>query len=554
MSHPSAEKSHGFFRAAGTVSAAVLSSRVTGMMREMAMARLFGAGQAYDAFLLGMRIPNLLRNLFAEGALSSAFVPVFTQTLASRGKQEAAKLSNSLATLLILIIGTLCAAGIILSPEIVRLLAPGFAAVPGKFELAVLLTRIMFPFLLLVALAAQAMGLLNSCGRFGVPAMASTCFNIGSLAAGLAVGFTIGRSFGQGLIVSMAVGVLAGGVLQLAWQLPALHRLGFVFRPGFDLRDPAVRRVFRLMLPALLGTAAVQINVIVNTNLASSLTDASGRVVNGPVSWLSYAFRFLQFPVGVFGAAIATATVPEISRTAAADRLHEFRDAIVRSLGTALLLTIPSSFGLAILGRSIIAGIYEWGRFTRSDTEQTAAALACYSVGLAGYAVIKILAPAFYALDDGRTPVLVSMASVAINLAAALTLVHWAHMGHRGLALSTSLVALFGAGALFMLLRSRVPGLRRTGLAGTAFRITAASAVMAAVLLVSRAAVHSLAGDGKLAALGDVALSVPLGAAVFYFAARLLRVPELEALRTACYTAFRNASRPEVGHPPARDR
>ncbi len=489
------------------------------------MARLFGAGQTYDAFLLGMRIPNLVRNLFAEGALSSAFVPVFTETLSSRGKREAAKLSNSVATMLILAVGALCAAGVVLSPQIVRLLAPGFAAVPGKLELAVLLTRIMFPFLLLVALAAQAMGLLNSCGRFGVPALASTFFNLGSLAVGLAVGFTIGRSFGQGLIVSMAVGVVAGGVLQLAWQLPALHRLGFGFRPAFGLRDPALRRIFRLMLPAFLGTAAVQINVIVNTNLASSLTDASGNVVNGPVSWLGYAFRFLQFPVGVFGAAIATATLPEISRSAAADRLHEFRDAIVRAMETALLLTIPSSFGLAILGRSIIASVFEWGRFTRADTEQTAAALACYSVGLAGYAVIKILAPAFYALDDGRTPVLVSIASVAINLAAALTLVHWAHLGHRGLALSTSLVALFGAVALFLLLRRRIPGLHRTGLAVTALRIAAASAAMTAVLFVSSAAVHSLAGSGKLASLTDVALSVPLGAAVFYFAARLLRVP-----------------------------
>jgi putative peptidoglycan lipid II flippase len=524
------------------------------MVREMVMARLFGAGPAYDAFLLGMRIPNLVRNLFAEGALSSAFVPVFSQTLARGGKQQAAALSDSVATALMLTVGTLCVCGMIFSPWLVSLLAPGFAQVPGKFELAVLLTRIMFPFLLLVALAAQAMGLLNACGRFGVPAMASTFFNLGSLTAGLALGFTLGRQMGHGLIVSMAVGVVAGGVLQLGWQLPALRRLGFGFHFRIGWQDPALRRILRLTLPAFLGTAALQINVIVNTNLASSLTDASGAVVSGPVSWLSYAFRFLQFPVGVFGAAIATATLPEISRSAAAERIGEFCESLVRSVGTALLLTIPSSVGLAILGRSIIATVFEGGHFQRFDTGQTAAALACYSVGLAGYAVTKILAPAFYALDDGRTPVLVSVASVGVNLAGALALLRWAGLGHRGLALSTALVALFGAAALFLLLRRRLAGLRRTGLARAALRICAASAVMGAALVVFSGAIHRWAGGGRPAAALDVAVCVPLGAAVFYICARALRVPELEALRTACYTAIRNASRPEVGHPPARDR
>ena len=523
------------------------------MVREIVMARLFGAGVAYDTFLLGMRIPNLLRNLFAEGALSSAFVPVFSQTLSARGKGAASKLSDSVATAQLLVVGSICAAGILFAPQLVMLLAPGYAAVPGKFELAVLLTRIMFPFLLLVALAAQAMGLLNACGSFGVPAMASTFFNLGSLAAGLAIGFTISNRFRQGMIVSMAIGVVAGGLLQLLWQLPSLYRQGFGFHPGIDWHDPALRRVFRLMIPALLGTAAVQINVIVNTNLASSLTDSAGHVISGPVSWLGYAFRFLQFPVGIFGAAIATATLPEISRSAAADRMQDFGAALVRAVGLAFLLTIPASVGLAILGRSIIATIFEGGRFTHFDTSQTAAALACYSVGLAGYSVIKILAPAYYALDDGRTPVLVSLASVGLNAAAAVTLIHWAHLGTAGLALATSLVALCGAAALFVLLRRRLPALRHTGLLSSTIRIGLASAVMAIAVAASSSAMERVAGVGKLASAADIALSIPLGAAVFYIAARALRVPQLEALIAACYTAFRNASRPEVGHPPARD-
>lgn len=541
-------------RAAGAVSAAVFSSRITGLVREVVMARLFGAGQAYDAFLLAMRVPNLLRNLFAEGALSSAFVPVFSETLSAHGRRETVDLSNRVATALVLSVGVLCLAGMVFSPQLVALLAPGFSAVPGKFELAVLLMRIMFPFLLLVALAAQAMGVLNACGSFGVPAMASTFFNIGSVVCGLVLGFTVGRASGQGLIVSMAAGVVFGGALQLGWQLPSLQRAGFAFRPRLDFGDERLRRIFRLMLPAFLGTAALQINVIVNTSLASTLKDTAGNVIDGPVSWLGYAFRFLQLPVGLFGAAFASATLPELARSVTERRMGDYRATLSHSLGTVLLMTIPSSVGLAVLGRSIIGAVFEWGAFRPLDTAQTAAALAGYSVGLAGYAAIKLLAPAFFALADGKTPAAVSVASVAVNLAASWMLVKWAGMGHAGLALSTSVVALVGAAALFSILHARVGGFATAGLARTMLGTAAASAVMGAACLASSAAVRAVAGSGKPAQLADVAISIPVGLAVFYAVARAFGVAELEALRNACYTAFRNASRPEVGHPPARNR
>src|SRR5258708_5586501 len=209
-------------------------SRVTGLLREIMMARLFGAGFVYDAFLLGFRIPNLTRDLFAEGALSSAFVPVFSQTLAANGKKDAAVLSNLVGTAIIVVVGAFCALGIVFSPELVNLLAPGYHAVPGKFELAVTMTRIMFPFLLLVALAAQAMGVLNACNRFGVPAMASTFFNIGSVGFGLALGFWLGPKLGISPINGMAIGVVLGGALQLLWQLPSLSKAGFTFHLKFD--------------------------------------------------------------------------------------------------------------------------------------------------------------------------------------------------------------------------------------------------------------------------------------------------------------------------------
>jgi putative peptidoglycan lipid II flippase len=544
---------HGLLRSAGVVSAAVLLSRLTGLVRETAMARLFGAGAAYDAFLIGVRIPNLTRNLFAEGALSSAFVPTFTEALTTGTALEAAELAGVVATALTLAAGAVCVLGMIFSPQLVRLLAPGFARVPGKFELTVLLTRVMFPFLLLVALAAEAMAILNARGRFGVPALASTFFNIGSISSGLALGLTVGRRWPQGMIVSMAAGVVIGGALQLGWQMPSLRRAGISFRPRIDFGHPGLRRIARLMLPALIGNAAVQINVMVNANLASGLTDAAGRALNGPVSWLGYAFRFLQFPLGLFGAALASATLPAISRSAALGRVDEFRATLSGSLRMALLLTIPASVGLAVLGESMIGAVYQGGRFGAYDTHQTAVALACYSVGLAGYAAIKLLAPAFYALDDAWTPMAVSLASIGLNLALAVGLARGMRMGQAGLALSTSLVALAGAAALGIALRRRIEGLEGRRLAASAAKITLAAVAMGAVCRVSSVMIHSGVHGHRLPHLADLGVSIPLGLGVFYVLARTLRIPEIRTLEAACYTAISHAPRPEAGDPPARD-
>jgi putative peptidoglycan lipid II flippase len=532
----------------------VLLSRITGMVREMAMARLFGAGAANDAFQLAFRIPSLTRNLFAEGALSSAFVPVFTRALAKEGRGEASELSSLVATAVFLVVGPLCVLGMIFSPQLVRLLAPGFEQVPGKFALTVLLTRIMFPFLLLVTLAAQAMAALNASGSFGVPALASSLFNVGSVACGLLLGYTVGRGTDNGTIVCMAAGVLAGGALQLAWQVPPMIRAGFRFRPLVDWSHPGLRQIARMMGPAILGNAALQINIVVNSNIASGITDAAGHVIDGPVSWLGYAFRFLQLPVGLFGAAIASVTLPSISRSAGLLRMDEFRATLARSLGTTMLLTIPSSVGLAVMGESMIAVVYQGGRFTAYDTHQTALALTCFSAGLAGYSALKTLAPAFYALDDARTPMLVSMASVAVNFAASYGMVKWAGIGHAGLALSTASVAVFGALVLLAVLQRRLAGIGLRKLASSGGKIAVSAALMGAVCKLSSWLVHAAMGARSHVALVDVAISIPLGVAVFYGTARAWHVEELEAMEAACYTAFRNAPRPEVGDPPARSR
>jgi putative peptidoglycan lipid II flippase len=522
-------KSENVMRSAGVVSAAVFLSRISGLVREMVMARLFGAGEKYDAFLLGFRIPNLARDLFAEGALSSAFVPVFSKYLATKGKREAAELSNLVATALALVVGGICVLGIIFSPQLVWLLASGFARVPGKFALAVTLTRIMFPFLLLVALSAQAMGILNALNQFGIPALSSTFFNIGSVAFGLGFGYTVGRWMGMSLILSMAWGVVVGGAVQWLFQAPSLYRAGFSYRPRIDFAHPGLRNILRLMGPAILGNAAVQINVLVNTNFASSITDAAGHVINGPVSWLSYAFRFMQLPLGLFGVAIASATLPAISRSAALQRMDEFRLTLARSLGMVLLLTIPSSVGLAVLGPSMIGAVYQWGRFGAADTQQTALALTCYAVGLAGYSSIKILAPAFYALNDARTPMLVSLVSIVVNLAVASTMVKLAGLGHLGLALSTSAVALFGSAALFLLLRRRIGRIHGRALAASVVKILCASAAMGLACYLSSRGVHHWLGARKIAQIADVAISIPLGALVYYALCRGMRVAELEA-------------------------
>lgn len=508
------------------MSAAVAMSRVTGLLREIVMARLFGASMAFDAFRLGFQLPNLTRDLFAEGALSSAFVPLFTEYLTKRSKEEAQRLANLVMTAVILVIGSLCVLGFVFAPQLVDLFASGFALVPGKRELAIRLTRIMFPFLLMVALAAQAMGMLNACNQFGVPALASTMFNIGSVAGGLVLGLLLGPHIGLSAIEGMAWGVVFGGALQYFWQLPAVFRQGFRPKLAVDFSDPGLRHILRMMLPAVLGSAAVQINVLVNTNFASYIDDPL-RGYNGPVSWLGWAFRFMQFPLGMFGVAIASATLPAISRSIAGGDLDDFRTTLSRSLGFVFLLTVPSSIGLVVLGRAMVAAIYEGGRFDAYDTQQTAVALNCYAVGLAGYAALKVLTQAFYALKDSRTPMVVSLASIAINYTVAWTTIHHTTLGHAGLALSTSAVALFNFSALFWILRNRIGGVHGRSLASSIGRMSLASLAMGAAVSVLNIAIERNLGLGRAASLIDLAVCIPAGVLAFYFVAKRLEVPEL---------------------------
>lgn len=528
-------------RSAGIVSLAVMSSRVLGLVREAVFAYFFGASKSFanDAFVIAFRIPNLLRDLFAEGALSSAFVPVFSDYLVNKGEKEAYRLSNLVATTLIIVLGILVILGIIFAPQIVGAIAHGYKDDPQKFDLTVRLTRIMMPFILLLALAAQVMGILNSRGQFAVPAFASTFFNFGSIVGGiLFAAFLVDPTFSNPIravaehpvegIIGMAYGVLIGGFLQLAAQCPSLYKEGFRYRPMLSLRDPGMQRILKMMGPALIGAAAVQINVLINSNFASSVVNpATGQIDNGPVSWLNYAFRLVQFPIGLFGVAIATATLPAISQSAAREQLDEFRHTLAGSMRLASLLTIPSAFGLAVLSRPIIALIYERGGFTSLDTQHTANVLAFYSIGLVGYSAIKILAPAFYALGDSRTPMTFSLISIATNFLLNWSLASVLH--ENGLAFATSVSAIMNSSMLYFALQRRIDGLENRRTFVTIGKILIASAVMTIVCWIITNGMSGYLGERFVARIINVVVSVAVGAVVFYIVAYLLGIQELKS-------------------------
>ncbi len=534
--NPPSPGSRSLSRAAGGVSLAVLGSRVLGLVREVVFTSLFGAGRELDAFIAAFRIPNLLRDLFAEGALSAALVSTFSQKLEREGAESAWRLANRVLNDLLLVVAAIVLLGMIATPWIVDWIAPGFRGEPGKLELTITLTRILFPFLLLVALAAVAMGVLNARSVFLIPASASSFFNLGSIVGGLVFVQILSPHYLAAVwlrlhggapppsqeivsaLIGMALGTLVGGGLQFLVQVPALRRAGFSYRPIGGFRDPGVRQVLRLMGPATLGIAAVQINVVVNTYFASELG-------NGPVSWLSVAFRLMYLPIGMFGVALGTVALPAMARAAARSDMESFRASLHEGLRLLLLLCLPAAVGLALLAEPIIALIYQHGRFVAADTHASALALAAYSLGLTGYAAIKILGPAFYALDDARTPMRVSLLSVAINLACNWAATRWLALGHGGLALSTSVVALWNSALLFALLRRRVGGVT-PGLGTDLARTAAATAVMG----VACWAWTGLLGtsEGFLRDLFRVTTTISVGLGTFYLAGRALGLPDLE--------------------------
>ncbi|HET9705121.1 MAG TPA: murein biosynthesis integral membrane protein MurJ [Vicinamibacterales bacterium] len=458
-------------RSAGVFGLATITSRILGLVRDQVVAFYFGAGDANDAFRVASRIPNLVRDLFAEGAMSAAFVPTFTRQLTLHGRERAWHLASSVINALILVTGALVIAGIVFADPLVRLFAADFAEVPGKLELTIYLTRILLPLLTLVAVAAALMGMLNSLGHFFIPALSPAMFNVAIIVIAVPL-VPLAPSLGVERITIVAVATLVGGLGQLAIQWPALSREGFRYKAVLDRRDEGLHRVLLLMGPGTIGMAATQINVFVNTVLATSQG-------TGAVSWLDFAFRLMYLPIGLFGVSIATATTPAISRMVAAQDFASIRSTLANGLALTLFLNIPATVGLVILAEPIVAVIFEHGEFTAADTLATAQALQMYAGGLIGYSIVRIISPTFYALQRSRVPVTVSAGSVAVNVALNLTLVEV--MGFRGLALGTTITALLNAVVQLMLLRREVGGLEGRRLALSLARVMAAAAVMAVV-------------------------------------------------------------------------
>ncbi|QYO66722.1 murein biosynthesis integral membrane protein MurJ [Leptolyngbya sp. 7M] len=533
-------------RSAGIVSIAVMFSRVLGLVRETVFARFFGAGYLYDAFVVAFKIPNILRDLFAEGALSAAFVKVFTDYQIRRTEIEAWQLASLVFNVLAVVMSAITIIGILIAPWVVPLLARGFE--PEKAALAVTLTQIMFPFILLVALAALAMGVLNTKARFGIPASASTAFNIFSITTGIFFAYwlsggtweisndktVIPSVAAQWAIIGMAIGTLVGGAAQLLIQVPSLLKVGFRFSPVLKFSDPGVKRVMRLMGPALIGTSAVQIKVLVDVFIVSG--------IEGAQSWLSYSFRLMQFPIGVFGVAIGTAAIPTLSRLASEDNIAKFRDTLADAMKLVFLMTIPAASGLIVLGEPIVALIYQGGAFRAFDTNMVAWALAAYSVGLAGYAAIKVLSPSFYALDDARTPMYVSLASVLVHAPTSygmMTLLSNIGVtpersngfGHVGVALATSVVALVNFTALTIFMRRRIRRLNGREIFEGFLRVAAASAVMSAVCFFSYRLLHSYFAEHNLMVrFIEAFIPIALGGITFLIMAKLLHISEIEQL------------------------
>src|SRR5438445_2609874 len=520
-------------RATGVVGVAVMCSRLLGLIREQVFAGLFGAGKNLDAFLMAFRVPNLLRDLFAEGALSTAFITTFSRKIATEGDESAWRLGNKVATLTAVFMSAVTLLGIIFAPQLIHLMT-WWSWSPEKTETTILLTRIMWPFILLVSLAALVMGMLNAKHVFGAPAMASSFFNLGSIFGGVAFGWWLDPHFGTRSLIGLSIGTLIGGIWQLSSQFPSLRRVGYKYHADFHWRDQGVRTVLMLMGPATIAASAVQVNVLINSGFAARLGD-------GPVSWLNIAFRLMQLPLGIFGVAVGTVTLPLISRNAARGDTPAFRSALAHALRLVLLLTIPAAIGLIILARPIISVIYEHGRFDAHATEQTAAALQFYAIGLAAYSAVKVLAPAFYALDKKYLPMLVSIFSIIINFALNWFFMFKMKLGHRGLALSTSLVAVTNFLLLYIMMRRYAGRLETGAMLKLLSKLLVAGAVLAAICWL---AVQFLFAPGlrlpEWQKILEVTITIALAAAAFFGAAFLLRVNEVREVFDLVSRKFRS--------------
>ncbi len=482
----------------------------------MRIAALLGADDANDAFVAAYRIPNMLRRLVGEGAVSAAFIPTFSKYLQGKGRDEAFRLANAVLTLLTLGLTVVVVIGVVFSEWLVPLLVWGFGDTPGKLELTAQLNRIMFPYILLVSASAMAMGVLNSLGRFAAPAFAPVLLNLA----------IIGFSYATGAFSTperaLSVGVLAGGVVQIAVQVPQLLSSGWRFRPVLDRRHPGVRKVLALMGPVAVGVGVVNVNVVVGTLFASTIGE-------GALSWLNYSDRVMELVLGGYAIAIATVIVPMMSRQADARRMDEMKRTLNFAMRLVLFITVPATVGLIVLRVPIVQVLFERGEFDASDTAMTAYALLFYAIGLSAFALVKIVAPAFYSMQDTGTPVWIAFAAMLLNIV--LNAMFLAPLQVGGPALAASLAGVFNAVALVVVFRRREGALGIREVAASMLRFLAASAALGLVArwLIQRPGFYFDEPFSQRALA--LAATIGLAAAVYFGVAALLGAREIGELR-----------------------
>jgi putative peptidoglycan lipid II flippase len=453
-------------RAAGIVGTATLLSRIFGFVRDVVIAWFFGAGLSADAFFVAFRIPNLLRRLFAEGSLTVAFIPVFTGYLKNQGEDEAFGLARSAVRFLFVLLIVVTAIGILLSPWIVRIIAPGFWGSPPKFTLTVSLTRIMFPYIFFIGLVALCMGILNTLGHFAAPALAPVFLNIAMIGS---VFFISPRMIHP--IKGLALGVIIGGTLQLILQIPFLLKKGFHFWKNAELYHPGLKRIGALMLPTIFGAAVYQVNILVGTLLASLLPE-------GSVSYLYYADRLVQFPLGIFAVATATAVLPSLSRQAVDKDFQAVNNTFTHALNLVFFITIPAMVGLIVLREPIVALLFKRGAFDAEASRLTAYALLYYALGLWAFSAVRIVVSTFYALQDTKTPVKMAVISILANIILSIILMRF--LLHGGLALATSLASILNLGLLVSALKHRIGRLNLKSIIASLSKSTMAAIIMGA--------------------------------------------------------------------------
>jgi putative peptidoglycan lipid II flippase len=489
-------------KAMATISGMTLISRILGFVRDAVIARTFGAGLETDAFFVAFRIPNLLRRLFAEGAFSQAFVPILAEYRTRHGADETRLLTDRVATLLTLALLVTTALGVAIAPLVVYVSAPGFAANAEKFDLTVALLRVTFPYILFISLVALAAGILNTWSRFAVPAFTPTLLNVAFIVAAL-----VFAPYFDPPVMVLAWAVLAGGVLQLALQVPFLARLGMLPRPRLALADPGVRRILILMGPAVIGVSVGQISLLLNTIFASFLQ-------TGSVSWLYYADRLMEFPTGLLGVALGTILLPSLAKFHAASASEEYSKLLDWGLRLTFLLAAPAAAALAVLATPLIATLFLHGRFDATDLAMTRQALIAYSVGLLGLILVKVLAPAFYARQNIRTPVKIALVTLAATQVMNAAFIF--PLKHAGLALAIALGACLNAALLYRGLRGRQIYAPQAGWRAFLAKVAVATVLMAAALWLAMGSAAwwtAAALPLRAAALGGL---VALGALVYF--------------------------------------